>query len=392
MDLKAQRATALKSATTITELATSEARDLTAEETEQVNTFIAEVEALDAKIEAGAKSAATASRLSSLAAKSDTVTKTERETPAKSFGEHAARELDLSGIKSGRVTKTVASEFKAAGDPTLVGATTITTVDRNVVGQTRDALRVADLLSVGQIDGNALTYFIELAKQGQINAIAEGTLKSKVTYTYEEAYEKLSKIAGLTDVSDEMLDDLAFVVSAINGNLVLDLLLAEDNQLLNGDGTGSNVLGLLNRSGVLTQASTGLANNADAIFSGDTKVAVASGLQVSGRVMHPATYESIRLLKDTNGNYLGGGPFGSNGVLNIWGQPVALTTSIAIGVVLSGAMKSATVLRKGGVKVDLSKENKDNFERNITTFRAEERIGLMVPKPGAFVITTLATV
>jgi HK97 family phage major capsid protein len=395
MDLKAMRAAAFKSANDINELAKSEARDLTTEEEASVAAFITEIESLDAKIEAGVKSAATAARLSGLSAKGDDMIQTKSAPKAaKSLGEHAARELDVEGFKSGKVARSASTEYtKAAGDTTLVGNTTVVDVDRNPVGATRERLTVADLLGAGQVSGNAITYFVELARQGDINAVAEGNLKAKVTYTYDEVTEKLSKIAGLTDVSDEMLEDLPFITSMINGNLVADLLLAEEQQLLNGDGTGANVKGLTKRSGVLTEASASKADNVDAIFRGDTKVSIATGRQVTGRIMHPVDYEALRLAKNANDDYYGGGPFATGpAVRDVWGVPTVVTTAIAQGTVLSGAFNTATVLRKGGVKVDISRDNRDNFETNKATFRAEERLGLMVPKPGALVLVTLSNV
>ena len=47
-----------------------------------------------------------------------------------------------------------------------------------------------------------------------------------------------------------MLEDLDFVVSEINQRLLYDLAMVEESQILNGNGTGSNLLGLLNRSGI----------------------------------------------------------------------------------------------------------------------------------------------
>ncbi|WP_281247321.1 phage major capsid protein [Corynebacterium phocae] len=53
--------------------------------------------------------------------------------------------------------------------------------------------------------------------------------------------------------------------------------------------------------------------------------------------------------------------------------------------------QGATVLRKGGIRVDARDSNVDDFEKNLVTLRAEERLGLMVPRPAAFVTGSINT-
>ena len=41
-------------------------------------------------------------------------------------------------------------------------------------------------------------------------------------------------------------------------------------------------------------------------------------------------------------------------------------------------------MTKDAITVDISTENADNFEKNLVTIRVEERVGLAVEKPAAF--------
>lgn len=99
------------------------------------------------------------------------------------------------------------------------------------------------------------------------------------------------------------------------------------------------------------------------------------------------------LRKDANQQYYAGGPFtgpyGNGGVLNspsVWGMRVVETQAVELGKPLVGAFRqAASVLRKGGVRVDSTNVNVDDFENNLITLRAEERVGLMVTFPEAFV-------
>src|SRR5699024_4360400 len=104
------------------------------------------------------------------------------------------------------------------------------------------------------------------------------------------------------------------------------LSLAEENQLLNGSGTGNNVEGLLLRDGVQDESAASDADQADAIFRAMTKVQTATGLSADGLVINPADYQALRLAKDGNDQYFGGGFFqgqyGNGGILSqppVWG-------------------------------------------------------------------------
>jgi len=75
----------------------------------------------------------------------------------------------------------------------------------------------------------------------------------------------------------------------------------------------------------------------------------------------------------------------------LWGLNTVVTPAIEAGTVLVGAYKSATVFRKGGIRVDMTNSNVDDFETNKVTLRAEERLGLKVPRPSAFAKITVGT-
>lgn len=323
----------------------------------------------------------------------------EADRPALSLGQHLAKHLEVAGVKSGGVIQSAPdAEFKAASDPLVTGGVSAGLVDvdvqRRVVPGDFWRPTVASLFAQGTINGTALKYFTETPVQGDFAAVAELGLKPQLSMGYTPVTEGLAKIAGRIKESDEFVEDLGFLASVTNGRLLRKLAQAEENQLVNGSGTAPQLRGLLNRSGVQTLAAgTTVMGNAENLFRAAMSVQNVTGLVADGIVVNPADYERIRLSKDGNGQYFGGGPFaGQYGVGGLamtpplWGIPTVVSSAVAAGTALVGAFGTAAMLfRKGGVRVEVANTNEDDFNYNRITIRAEERLGLAVYMPQAFV-------
>lgn len=400
MDLKMKRAAIRAEAQAILDGAKSANVELTAEQFAAVEAKGAEITDLNSRIERAEKAAAFEAEFASIPADVvDAPVKGDRKVAAKSLGEHVLKSApEFKSARHNNVVAFAAPEFKAAGDLTTVNGRSYVDQDSTAYGLDRRIPTVADLLTPGSLSGNTLAYTTIVGVEGAPGVTAEGAQKPKVTYTPIQVLEGLSKIAGLTDVSDEMIEDEEYVVTLINNELVADLVLVEEDQLLNGNGINGNVKGLLNRSGIQVEVSANTDDNAPAIHRAKRKVHTASNRRADAIVINPVDYENEKLRKDANGQFLGGGMFsGAYGTSYLdepamWGLRVIQTNAIAEGTALVGSFASATLLRKGGIKVDRSSENKNNFELNTVTFRAEERVGLKVVKPHAFVKITLSDV
>lgn len=389
--------------------AKSAERDLNADETKNVLELVTEIKGYDEEIkkindaENAFKSIGqmpTGAELEKMAGDSSV-----------SIGEHFAKHA-LDGMKSQRGTRfsLSAPEFsggaKAASDPHLTSTTgaglLLPQYDFNIVRNTRRRMTIADWLGSGTLTSNAITYFTEKpdsAIGGGFGTVAEGAAKPQINMPgYDPVTETLKKIAGWIKISDEMTEDLAFLVSEIENRLMYQLALFEENQLLNGNGTGTNVKGLLLRTGLGKLSAADNTDNLDAVFRALTKVQIDSNLDADGIVIHPLDYQKFRLSKDGNDQYFAGGPFagqyGQGGILQdppLWGKTTIVTTAIAQGKVLVGAGKqAATVYRKGGVRVEATNTEGNDFTNNMMTVRAEERITLAVRRAHAFVEVTLS--
>lgn len=397
-----QRETAAKAARAVAEGAKAAGRDLTSEEIDIVNTRVDEVKALDVQIKAANDAAEMLATIGSTP-EPKAAPEAKGDQPARSLGEHTVKSIgdQLARFKgTGGQFSIGAPEYKLASDPHAradAGALH-PQVDETVVRGFRERPTVAAWLGSGTLTASSITYYVEALKEGAFAAVNEGGLKPQLHYTYNQVNDALTKIAGRVKINDEMAEDLPFIVSEINGRLLYDLIMFEEAQLLNGNGTAPQLRGILNRTGLQTETSANRADNADAVFRALTKVQTATGLTADGMIVNPIDYQNFRLSKDASGQYYGGGFFtgqyGIGGVPQnpgLWGQNTVVTSAIAAGTVLVGAGKQgATVYRKGGVRVEATNSNEDDFNFNRISIRAEERIALAVRQPAAFVRVTLS--
>jgi HK97 family phage major capsid protein len=328
---------------------------------------------------------------------------------AKSLGDYFAKSAgtSLAGKRGDRIAVS-APEYKAASDVQVTGTVfgnALTSVDTNILTGVRRRLTIEDLLGSESISGTALTYFVESATvEGAFELVAENGQKPQLHFGEPTAVtEALSKIAGFIKESDELVEDLPFLKTAIDGRLLFQLNLFIENQLLNGSGAAGNLRGLLNRVGIQTEVrgSTAAGDNAqDTIFRAITKVETGSGLTADGIVISPANYQTLRLSKDANGQYFGGGFFsgqyGNGGIMEqppLWGLRTIVTPAIADNTVLVGAFGQAgSVVSKGGIRVEATNTEGNDFTNNRLTIRAERRMALAVRQPAAFVKTTITPV
>ena len=308
-----------------------------------------------------------------------------KDTRSKSLGEHFVKAAKKANASKGQHFSVHTSAFKAATD-TQTSPTGIsqfaTNLDYNVVTAPRTALVIRDLFGSETISGSALTYLVEGAMEGTPAVTAEGAKKAQVHFANPTPVTvSLKKITEFIKESDEYINDYPFLASAINGRLLYALGLKEQNELVSD---------LIGTSGIQTDSTSWTGTTkadelADIIFSALMDVQEQSGYAADAIVLNPATWQLIRLGKDSNNQYYGGGYFADGQGKQLWGVPVVVTTAVTASQIIAGAFKTCgSVVSKGGVSVEATNSNEDDFLHNLMTIRAEERLALAVRRPAGF--------
>ncbi|MHC1624541.1 MAG: phage major capsid protein [Methermicoccaceae archaeon] len=216
------------------------------------------------------------------------------------------------------------------------------------------------------------------------------------------------KLAAIVALTDELLaDSIVDLVDYINAEVAEQFALEFDNQALNG--TGSPITGILGDSGVNTVTmNTGDTSfdKIDATYLSKMIDALRSvALPGAAFMMHRTILGKVRVLKDSNGQYIWAAPAG-NQPATIWGYPYLLSDKMPAlsdsaadkAFVAFGNLKYFYVGDKGEMKVDMSQEAsvtdggtlKSAYEYDWTLLRFVWRVGGIVGVPAAFAILKTA--
>ena len=313
--------------------------------------------------------------------------KEEGRNMAKNLGEFAAEYIKEKGITSHDKFGINTPDFKSAAVMAIPSGISgaLTDFDTNIVLQPRRELMVADLFGSETISGNALTFYVESSSvEGGVNTVAEGGTKPMTSFGDPTAKTvALQKIGAHYKETSELVEDAPWLASSINNRgIYLHQKYVEDFLLT----TLSSTSGL------------GTSDDATAagIFKAMMTVQESSGFAADAIVINPADYQKLRLAKDNNGQYYGGGyfyaPYGNSGIAEqppLWGLRTVITSAVSAGTCYVGAFKlGASVVRKGGMSVNIANTNEDDFIKNVITILIEERLALAVRYPGAFVKIT----
>lgn len=252
-------------------------------------------------------------------------------------------------------------------------------------------MTVRDLLTQGRMDGNTLEYVQETGFTNSAAPVAETVAKPESDIKLDLKSTGAKVLAHWMKASRQALDDVSFLRSMIDQRLLYGLAYAEENQLLNGDGLGQNLSGLIPNATAYSPAFAPSSETAiDKMRLAMLQAALAE-YPATGHVMHPTDWARIELTKDAGGQYIIGNPQGRTSP-TLWGLPVVATQAISVDKFLTGAFQlGAQVFDRWDARVEVGYVN-DDFTRNMVTILAEERLALAIYRPEAFIYGDLGYV
>lgn len=266
-----------------------------------------------------------------------------------------------------------------------------------VRGTEMEQLTMRDLLNVSQTNSSSVEYMTQTPAAAPAAApVAENALKPETTMTLGTATAPVRTLAVHMPVTEQQLQDIPQIEGLIDNELRYELAFVEDTQVTWGDGTGQNLLGIFNTSGVVAGRTVAGDTLIDKIRRAITDVRVARNMP-NGIAVHPYDWEVIQLSKGTDNKYIWvvvTDP--ATGQNRIWGLTVVESLgmekpTLAVGtntiyerrILVGDFVRGATLWDRQAASVAVGFVN-DQFIRNQRTLRAEERLAFGVKRPKAF--------
>lgn len=260
------------------------------------------------------------------------------------------------------------------------------------VEQPQRRLTVRSLLLPGTTASNQIEYEQEKLFTNSAAPVAEGAPKPQSELQFEDKTAPVRTIAHWMRTSVQILADAPGLRSIIDQRLRYGLAYVEEQQLLNGSGTGQNILGLVTAATAYAAPGSLTATTQIDIIRLMILQAALAEYPPNGIVMNPIDMAAIEMTKDGDGRYLIGNPQGTI-QKNLWGLPVVETQAMGVDKALVGAFNlAAQIFDRQDATIDVSTEDQDNFVKNKVTIRAEERLALAIYRPQSIVYGDLGRV
>jgi len=384
MNLREQKAAALKAAREIAEAAKAVGRNLTEAEVKSIDEHLAKADEVQGQIDQAEESQGRMKRLGMVA-------------DAEDSGQYfLGSKADLAGA----IVKAMSTAGGGSyGQKALITAgdvfTDVPLSPADPITQPRPPASLLDALPFRTIGQPTFRYLRQTTRTNNAATVAVGGTKPTSAYGLTPVEGKLHVIAHVSEPLDEYwLDDAPSLLSFVQAEMVYGLRLAAEAQVLNGDGVGSNLTGIANTSGIQTQAFA-----TDEFLTTRKAITAVDVLGHTPRmfVMNPTDWENIETAAFTSGNYILNAEGRGNlpvdaAARRLWGVPVVLSTTQAAGAAFLISTGSVEVLTDGSVKTATTNGVSDDFVKNQLRMRVESRFEVAVTNPTGVVSIDLTAV
>jgi HK97 family phage major capsid protein len=262
-------------------------------------------------------------------------------------------------------------------------------------------LDVLNMITVGETDSDLVEYVKENSFTNAAAEIAEATdtagtgAKPESALDFAIIQQAVKTIAHWIPATKRALSDAGQLRTIVDQRLEDGVRLRLQAQVVNGNGAGENLRGILNTSGIGTVDASDVDPGApvvavdpmEAILYAITAIRLAF-IEPTGVGLHPADWRDMRLARDESGGAGTGqyllGPPNVAGPEQLWGVPVHQSAVYPSGTGLVGKFDEAILWVREGVTVSASDSHADFFTHNLVAILAEGRFAFGVPRPAAF--------
>jgi HK97 family phage major capsid protein len=275
----------------------------------------------------------------------------------------------------------ISLDVKAAGTMTIDGnysggVIALTELEQGVTRIVRRAPFLRQIVNAGVTLSKYITYIEQANINGGADMTAEGALKSQADFDLVERQAVTQKITAFIKVSKEMISDLPFMQREINTELMELVALKLDAQILSGDGTGNNLVGILENAIPWAVGSfagqVAIPNQLDVLRVAIAQIETAL-FQPNYIIMHPTDVAKFDVTKTVYGEYTQPMIYTDlNGVKRYNGIEIIVNTGIDVDTFLVGDFTKSNLRVREEMNIQVGFVN-DDFTKNLFTVLCEAR-------------------
>jgi HK97 family phage prohead protease len=267
--------------------------------------------------------------------------------------------------------------------------TTSTIVQPDVAVQGRPVTSILDLLPM-RVVSPSYSFIKQSARSLAFAPVAAGSEKPQSVVSVVAVENRLRVVASVTEQIDQyLLNDgspQGNLLRFVEDEMLYGLRLALEEQILVGDGSGENFTGITETSGIQTQAFD--TDVLTSVRKGLTKL-FTQGYEAQLVALSAEQWELIELLTATTGATDRAVPVDPV-ARRLWGAPVVLSQQLPADTALIIGDGAVTVDHDGVIDSRWSDAVGSDFKFNFLRNRTEGRFGVSVNQPAACVLVDTA--
>lgn len=234
---------------------------------------------------------------------------------------------------------------------------------------------------------STVLYMEETTFSNNAAETAEGGQFPEAALALTERSSEVRKIPVFLAVTDEQFEDEPRARNYVENRLPFMLRQRIDSQLLSGSGSGVNLKGLENVTGIQSQA-LGTDPIPDALYKVMRQIREDGFAEPSHVFIRPSKWEAVQLLRTADGIYIWGHP-SMPGPRTIWGVPVVETTAgTSTKASIGDFTNFSEVSVRRGIDVQISNSHGSYFVEGKLAIRADVRLAVIFYRPKAFGVVT----
>ncbi len=261
-----------------------------------------------------------------------------------------------------------------------------------------DPFAIPNLIDTITTDQYQYKYLEETTFTNAGGAVAEAGTYAEDSLAFTERTENIRKLGSFIPMTEELLADMSAAQGYIDSRLRFMVQQNVSDQIIGGSGSGANLTGILNKTGINTFDYSSFSGNLKRIgqvLEAITEIQKDSFMQADAILMHPSDWyqvitevNAVTTSGSLNPLFVGAGNFGSGVAATLWGLPVIPTTEMgSAGTALVGTFgggQAIHIVARQGMEVSMSDSHDANFVKDIVVMKASVRLGLPIYRPAAF--------